>query len=59
MAVRRIRISEFSQDVESKQITIAIEVENREFSTRVRSEEPKQAFGAFLEKRRRPAELRR
>jgi len=39
-----------------EQVKAAMEAENREFSARVRSEEAKQAFGAFLEKRREHAE---
>jgi enoyl-CoA hydratase/carnithine racemase len=40
------------------QIKAAIEAENHEFSTQVRSEEAREAFGAFLEKHRLPAESR-
>jgi enoyl-CoA hydratase/carnithine racemase len=39
-----------------EQIKAAMKAENEEFSAQVRSEEAKQAFGAFLEKRRLPAE---
>jgi enoyl-CoA hydratase/carnithine racemase len=39
-----------------EQIKAAMEAEDQEFSTRVRSEEAREAFGAFLEKRRLPAE---
>ena len=39
-----------------EQIKAAMEAENQEFSARVRSEEAKQALGAFLEKRRLHAE---
>jgi enoyl-CoA hydratase/carnithine racemase len=39
-----------------EQIKAAMEAEDQEFSTRVRSEEAREAFAAFLEKRRLPAE---
>jgi enoyl-CoA hydratase/carnithine racemase len=39
-----------------EQIKAAIEAENQEFSTQVRSEEAREAFRAFLEKHRLPAE---
>jgi enoyl-CoA hydratase/carnithine racemase len=39
-----------------EQIKAAIEAENQEFSARVRSEEAREVFKAFLEKRRLPAE---
>jgi enoyl-CoA hydratase/carnithine racemase len=39
-----------------EQIKAAMEAEDQEFSAQVRSEEAKEAFGAFLEKRRLPAE---
>jgi enoyl-CoA hydratase/carnithine racemase len=42
-----------------EQIKAAMEAENQEFSARVRSEEAKEAFAAFLEKRRLPAEAPR
>ena len=42
-----------------EQIKGAMEAENQEFSARVRSEEARQAFAAFLEKRRLPAEAPR
>jgi len=38
-----------------EQIKAAMEAENREFSARVRSEEEREVFRAFLEKRRLPA----
>jgi enoyl-CoA hydratase/carnithine racemase len=41
-----------------EQIKAAIDSENHEFSTQVRSEEAREAFGAFLEKHRLPAESR-
>jgi enoyl-CoA hydratase/carnithine racemase len=41
-----------------EQIKAAIDAENHEFSTQVRSEEAREAFGAFLEKHRLPAESR-
>jgi enoyl-CoA hydratase/carnithine racemase len=41
-----------------EQIKAAMEAENHEFSTQVRSEEAREAFGAFLEKHRLPAESR-
>jgi enoyl-CoA hydratase/carnithine racemase len=41
-----------------EQIKAAMEAENQEFSTQVRSEEAKQALRAFLEKHRLPAESR-
>jgi enoyl-CoA hydratase/carnithine racemase len=40
------------------QIKAAMEAENQEFSTQVRSEEAKEALRAFLERRRFPAESR-
>jgi enoyl-CoA hydratase/carnithine racemase len=42
-----------------EQIKAAMAAENQEFSVRVRSEEARQAFGAFLEKRRLHAEAAR
>jgi enoyl-CoA hydratase/carnithine racemase len=42
-----------------EQIKAAMAAENQEFSVRVRSEEARQAFGAFLEKRRLHAEVAR
>ena len=42
-----------------EQIKAAMEAENQEFSARVRSEEAKEAFAAFLAKRRLPAEAPR
>jgi enoyl-CoA hydratase/carnithine racemase len=42
-----------------EQVKAAMAAENREFSARVRSEEAKEALGAFLEKRRLPAESAR
>jgi enoyl-CoA hydratase/carnithine racemase len=40
------------------QIKAAMEAENQEFSTQVRSEEAKEALRAFLERHRFPAESR-
>jgi enoyl-CoA hydratase/carnithine racemase len=39
-----------------EQLKAAMEAENQEFSARVRSNETREALGAFLEKRRQPAE---
>jgi enoyl-CoA hydratase/carnithine racemase len=42
-----------------EQVKAAMEAENQEFSARVRSEEAREVFKAFLEKRRLPAESAR
>jgi len=39
-----------------EQLEVAIRAENGEFSAQVRSEEAREALGAFLEKRRAPSE---
>jgi enoyl-CoA hydratase/carnithine racemase len=42
-----------------EQVKAAMEAENKEFSARVRSNEAREELGAFLEKRRQPAEFLR